>query len=72
VVDSSASQAVDTTSRTVTADDSVDKATSYRNEIAEFCAAIRTGSPVRCGPEKAMKSAVAVLVGNSSADHKRD
>lgn len=68
VVDSSASQAVDTTSRTVTADDSVDKGTSYRNEIAEFCAAIRTGSPVRCGPEKAMKSAVAVLVGNSSAD----
>lgn len=68
IVDSSASQPVDTTARTVGQGGDADKGASYRNEIAEFCAAIRTGSPVRCGPEKAMKSAVAVLVGNSSAE----
>ncbi len=69
VADSSATQAADSTSRTVNTGDSIpNKGISYQNEIAEFCSAIRTGSPVRCGPEKAMKSAVAVLVGNSSAD----
>ena len=41
---------------------------SFRDEIGEFCLAVRTGSPVRCGPERAMKSALAVLVGNSSAE----
>lgn len=68
VADSSASQPADTTARTLNPDSSVDRGASYRNEIAEFCSAIRTGSPVRCGPEKAMKSAVAVLIGNSSAE----
>jgi hypothetical protein len=29
---------------------------------------VRTGSPIRCGPEKAMKSAVAILTGNASAE----
>jgi hypothetical protein len=46
------------------------KGISYQNEIAEFCGAIRTGSPIRCGPEKAMKSAVAVLTGNMAAEQK--
>jgi hypothetical protein len=69
VADSSASQPADSTSRTVNLGDSiVNKGISYQNEIAEFCSAIRTGSPVRCGGEKAMTSAVAILTGNSSAD----
>ena len=69
VADSSATQPAGSTSRTVNpAETVVNRGISYQNEIAEFCAAIRTGSPVRCGPEKAMKSAVAVLIGNSAAE----
>jgi hypothetical protein len=45
----------------------VERNVSFKNEIAEFCAAIRTGSPVRCGGEKAMKAAIAVITGNLAA-----
>ncbi|HET8782835.1 MAG TPA: hypothetical protein VFM63_10490, partial [Pyrinomonadaceae bacterium] len=69
VADSSSTQPVDSTARTVNSGDSIpNKGVSYLNEINEFCGAIRTGSPIRCGPEKAMKSAVAVLLGNTSAE----
>lgn len=69
VADASATQPAGSTSRTVNPAEPVfNRGISYQNEIAEFCAAIRTGSPVRCGPEKAMKSAVAVLIGNSAAE----
>ena len=70
VVDSSASRPIDAPGRTVTAEGggTVDRNVSYKNEIAEFCAAVRTGSPIRCGPEKAMKSAVAILTGNRAAE----
>lgn len=47
-----------------------DRGLSYRDEIAGFCAAVRTGQPVRCGPEKAMRSAVTVFAANQSADQK--
>ena len=59
VADSSATQAADSTARTVDATGPAiqDKGISYKNEIAEFCAAVRTGSPVRCGGEKAKASA---------------
>ena len=71
VADSSATQPVDSSARTVNSGDSIpNKGISYLTEINEFCGAIRTGSPIRCGAEKAMKSAVAVLVGNSSADQR--
>jgi predicted dehydrogenase len=72
VVDASASQAVDSTARTINPADgsSIDKGISYKNEIAEFCSAIRTGSPVRCGGEKAMRSAVAILTGNSATENR--
>lgn len=71
VADSSATQPPGSSGRTVDTGDAIpNKGISYQNEIAEFCGAIRTGSPIRCGPEKAMKSAVAVLVGNSSAEQK--
>ena len=69
VADSSASQAAGSSQRTVNLGDQiVNKGISYQNEIAEFCTAIRTGSPVRCGGERAMTSAVAILSGNASAE----
>jgi predicted dehydrogenase len=69
VADSSASQAPGTAQRTINSDGTIaNKGISYLNEIAEFCQAIRTGSPVRCGGEKAMTSAVAILTGNLSAE----
>lgn len=69
VADASATQPPDSTSRTVDTGGGLEnKGISYQNEIAEFCAAIRTGSPVRCGGEKAKASAVAVIIGNSSAE----
>ena len=70
VADSSATQAADTTARTVDGPLSgqLDKGISYKNEIAEFCAAVRTGTPVRCGGEHAKTSAIAILTGNNSAD----
>jgi predicted dehydrogenase len=34
---------------------------AYKNEIAGFCAAIREGAPLRCGPEKALGSASACI-----------
>jgi predicted dehydrogenase len=77
VADASASRpAADTTGRTVNAPNAqaaagqTDRDLAYRNEIAEFCAAVRTGSPVRCGPEKAMKSAISCLTANRSAEQK--
>ena len=70
VADASASQPVEATARAI--DSGVgtilDKGISYRNEIAEFCTAVRTGSAVRCGGERAMSSAMAILTGNLSAE----
>ncbi|MGH9802459.1 MAG: Gfo/Idh/MocA family protein [Blastocatellia bacterium] len=70
VADSSATRPADSSGRIVNAANQgqVDRNISYKNEIAEFCASVRTGKPVRCGPEKAMKSAMAVFTANRSAD----
>ncbi len=70
VADSSATRPADSPGRTVNAatQTQTERNIAYRNEIAEFCSAIRTGSAVRCGPEKAMRSAIAVLTANRSAD----
>jgi predicted dehydrogenase len=70
VADASATRPADGPGRTVNAANQaqVDRGVSYKNEIAEFCAAVRTGAPVRGGGEKAMKSAVAVLAANRSAE----
>jgi predicted dehydrogenase len=38
-----------------------DRLAAYRYEINGFCGAIRTGSPLRCGPERAMASANACI-----------
>jgi predicted dehydrogenase len=72
VVDASATRPADSPGRSISGagSDQNDRAAAYKNEIAEFCAAVRTGSQVRCGPEKAMRTAVAVLTANRSADTK--
>jgi predicted dehydrogenase len=39
----------------------MDRLSAYRYEVGGFCGAIRTGSPLRCGPERGMGSARACL-----------
>jgi len=70
VADASATRPADSPGRTINAANQaqIDRGISYKNEIAEFCSAARTGSAIRGGPEKAMKSAVAVLAANASAE----
>ncbi len=72
ILDASASRPPDAAGRAVNAPNTGqnEKASAYQNEQAEFCAAIRTGKPVRCGPEKAMRSAIACLTANRSAEEK--
>jgi len=65
IVDASESRVADAAGgRTVTAEGSdklVDRKVAYRNEIAGFCSAVRSGTPLRCGPEKAVGSASACI-----------
>jgi hypothetical protein len=70
VADASATRAPDPPGRTINVANQgqIDRGISYKNEIAEFCAAARTGSDIRGGPENAMKSAMAVLAANASAE----
>jgi predicted dehydrogenase len=48
----------------------VDRLLSYRNEISEFCASVRTGKPLRCGPQRAIGSALACIAGNQAMEKK--
>jgi predicted dehydrogenase len=43
-----------------------DRDESYRREVQRFCAAIRVGTPVACGPERAFGSARAAIRANES------
>jgi predicted dehydrogenase len=47
-----------------------DRLAAYRYEIDGFCGAVRTGSPVRCGPERALVSARACLAGFDAIERK--
>jgi predicted dehydrogenase len=47
---------------------SVDRLLAYRNEVSGFCAAIRTGRPLACGPERASHSALACLAADRATD----
>jgi predicted dehydrogenase len=40
-----------------------DRLAAYRYEIDAFCGAVRTGSPLRCTPERAMGSAIGCVAG---------
>lgn len=70
VADASATRPAESPGRTINSSTQYqsEKDIAYRNEIAEFCSAVRTGKALRCGPEKAMKSAIAVLTANRSAE----
>jgi predicted dehydrogenase len=48
----------------------VERRLSTRRQIERFCAAIRTGTPVACGPDKAMGSAKACIQANTSVVQK--
>jgi len=50
--------------------DATERTSSYRLEISEFCAAIRVGRPLRCGPEKAIGSAQACLAAHEAVQKK--
>jgi predicted dehydrogenase len=47
-----------------------DRRLSYRLEVSEFCAAVRVGKPLRCGPEKALGSARACLAAHEAVQKK--
>jgi predicted dehydrogenase len=47
-----------------------DRLAAYRQEISAFCAAVRTGAPLACGPDKAMGSALACLRAFDAIEHK--
>jgi predicted dehydrogenase len=78
IVDASESRAADASgaaNRTVAAagttnDKVFDRLLGYKNEIAGLCSAIRSGIPLRCGPEKAMGSATACIRAFEAGDKK--
>ncbi|HEY0706485.1 MAG TPA: Gfo/Idh/MocA family oxidoreductase [Polyangia bacterium] len=73
IADASESRAADATSRTVTATGTsakFDRLLAYRNEINAFCSAIRTGTPLACGPERAIGSASACIRAFEATDQK--
>lgn len=72
IVDASATRPADSPGRAINSGSGAqtDRGEAYRNESSEFCAAIRTGGHVRCGPEKAMRSAIACLTANKAAEQK--
>jgi predicted dehydrogenase len=73
IVDASESRTADVVGgRTVTqsSNDKFERLTSYKNEINGFCAAIRSGTPVNCGPEHAIGSAKACIRAYEACDQK--
>jgi predicted dehydrogenase len=46
----------------------VERPASYRLEVSEFCASVRTGKPLRCGPDKAIGSAIACLAAHKAVE----
>ena len=64
IVDASESRAADVQGRTVAGEaqgERFPRLLSYRNEINGFCSAIRAGTPLAVGPEKAIASATACI-----------
>ncbi|MGI8784458.1 MAG: Gfo/Idh/MocA family protein [Acidobacteriota bacterium] len=74
VMDASESRVADAAGRTVAqsgqGEEKFDRLAAYRLEISGFCSTIRTGVPLRCGPERAVKSATACLLANEAVDKK--
>ncbi|MCI0388198.1 MAG: Gfo/Idh/MocA family oxidoreductase [Acidobacteria bacterium] len=72
VMDASESRIADAAGRKVTdsTDQKYDRLASYRLEISDFCGSIRTGTPLRCGPERALVSAATILSAYESIEKK--
>lgn len=72
VMDASESRVADAagSSRTVASggEEKFDRLAAYQNEILGFCSSVRAGVALRCGPERAVKSATACLLANEAAD----
>ena len=71
VLDASESRTADAAGMAQSAvPEKVERVASYRHEISEFCAAVRVGKPVRCGPDKAIESAKACIRANEAIEKK--
>ncbi len=57
-------------SATASAGQNVDRLAAYRNQVSRFCAAVRVGSPLACGPDKALRSAAACLKADEAVEQK--
>jgi predicted dehydrogenase len=56
--------------RSGTGTSGADRLVAYRQEISGFCAAVRTGAPLACGPDRAIGSAVACLAAFDAIEKK--
>jgi len=73
VSEASESRAADAAGRRAAggiAEPRLDRLVSYRNEVSGFCAAVRTGQPLLCGPDKAIGSALACIASNQAMEKK--
>lgn len=81
VLDASESRVADAAGRTVEGANNAlsgsaagerggDRLIPYRIEIADFCSAIRMGTPLRCGPEQALQTTIACLTANQAIERK--
>lgn len=70
-LDASESRTADAAGKSNSASgEKVDRLASYRNEVSGFCAAVRVGRPLACGPDRAVKSARACIIANESVEKK--
>jgi hypothetical protein len=71
VLEASESRTADAAGRSGSAStETGDRLVSYRHEVSSFCAAIRAGTPLACGPDRAMHSAVACLRADEAVEQK--
>lgn len=71
VTDASESRTADAAGRGASGSkQGVDRLESYRNQVSGFCASIRTGKPLLCGPDKAVGSALACIAANQAIEKK--
>ncbi len=47
-----------------------ERLSSYKLEVSGFCSSVRTGAPLACGPDKALRSALACLKADEALDQK--
>jgi len=71
VADASESRAADALGQPVTGGQRSQLAVSaYELEVSAFCATVRTGQPLRCGPERALRSAASCLAAHRAVESK--